>query len=458
METVKLNDIWNNIIKYTVDNLIKEDQIFSFEQIIGNSKLKEISDDKKSLMVVTESEFAKNIIESEFINQIKNGINQITSSDYDVTFFTNDDWKKWGKNESTEEFFTFKTQSDSLNPKYTLENFVPSQSNKMLYTAAMSVAIKPGKNWNPFFIYGGSGLGKTHLLHGIGNFAKTRNPNYSIRYIESKDFGSLVTKAAVSHQAGEQIENIKEEYIHYDMLLIDDIQFIQTMPKVKEIFFGIFSYFIEEGKQIVITSDQYPEELKDFEARFITRFKSGLLLSVLPPDIDTAKKILRMKINQREDFNINNFEDSALEFIAVNFGSSVRELEGALNRIILWTITNDDIDTVTLENLTEIFKGMYNKRHNVTTKRIIQSVGKYYGIPEAAIMSKARKADVMQARHIAIYFCRTMLDMNLISIGRLFGKDHTTIMNSIKKIDNERNKNNDLNIALFELRKIIVNN
>ncbi len=458
METIKLNDIWNNIIKYTIENLIKEDQVFSFEQIIGNSKLKEINDDEKSLMVVVETEFAKSIVESEFANQIKDGVNQITSSNYGIAFFTDEDWKKWLKDETTKELFIFKSQSDSLNPRYSLETFVPSKSNKMLYTAAMSVAIKPGKNWNPFFIYGGSGLGKTHLLHGIGNFTKTKNPNYSIRYIESKDFGSLVTKAAVSHKAGEEIENIKDEYINYDMLLIDDIQFIQTMPKVKEIFFGIFSYFIEQGKQIVITSDQYPEELKDFEARFITRFKSGLLLSVLPPDIDTAKKILRNKISLREDFNVNNFEDSALEFIAVNFGSSVRELEGALNRIILWTITNDDVDVVTLEDLTEIFEGMYNKQHHVTSKRIIQSVGKYYGIPEESIMSKTRKADVMLARHIAIYFCRNILDMNLLTIGRLFGKDHTTIMNSIKKIDNDRNKNNDLNIALFELRKLIIKN
>ncbi|NOQ50380.1 MAG: chromosomal replication initiator protein DnaA [Mycoplasmataceae bacterium] len=455
METINLNEIWANVLKTVKTDYIKEEQVFSFDAIVGNSKLKNINIEKNSLVIIVENNFKKNIIESEFINQLREGANKITSTNYNIVLFTEKKYKEFLKGKNDNGFENIKPQSDSLNPRYSLESFVASKSNKMLYTAAMSVAIKPGNNWNPFFIYGSSGLGKTHLLHAIGNYAKDRNPNFTIKYIEAKDFGSLVTKAAMSKNAGNRLENIKDEFANYDMLLIDDIQFIQTMPKVKELFFGIFSFFIEQGKQIVLTSDQYPEELKDFEERFITRFKSGLLLSVLPPDVSTAKKILKNKIEGRKDFQIDSFDESALEFLAINFGSSVRELEGALNRIILWTITNEDISGLKLENVTTIFEGMYNKKNNLSAKRIIQTVGKYYGITENNIIGKGRTSDVMLARHISVYFCRTMLDLSLIDIGRSFNRDHTTIINSVKRIESDRNENQDLNIALFEIRKQI---
>jgi len=232
---------------------------------------------------------------------------------------------------------------------------------------------------------------------------------------------------------------------------------IQSLPKAKEVFFGIFSNFISEKKQIVITSDQYPEEMKDFEERYITRFKGGVLTSVTPPDLDTAKLILKQKILKRGQDELK-LTPEAEEFIVVNFASNVRELEGALNKIIFWSITTDSIqDIYTHEDMLDIFEGMPTNR-GLTISRIVNVVGKNYQIKSADILGKSRKSEIVLPRHISIYFARNLLNMSLMDIGRYFGRDHSTIMSSIKKIEKESNQNLILNKVIYDLRKKIISN
>ncbi len=454
MKRRDLNQLWSSVEdSLFIDNIDKRTNLLT---LLEGSRLEEINENTSTIIVTTPSEFSKAILEtSEFKSEISKVVNKIFNSDFNLLFIERDSWNKRNINETTNEI-KIMTKSDTLNPDFILDNFIASGKgeNKMVKQAALSVSLKPGE-WSPFFIYGGSGLGKTHLLHAIGNKMIEQFPSYNIRYLESKDFKDLVYDGNISTQ---KIKDINNEFLAYDVLLVDDIQMIQSLPKAKEIFFGIFSNFINEKKQIVITSDQYPEEMKDFEERFITRFKGGVLLSVTPPDLETAKMILVQKLEKKEENGGIKLDDAALEFIAVSFGSNVRELEGALNKIIFWSITNDNIKNIyTVEDMMDIFEGMATNR-GLTIQRIVQVVSKHYQVKYSDVLGKSRKAVIALPRHLSIYFCRTLLDVSLMDIGRYFSRDHSTIMSSIKKIEKESAINQELNRVIYDLRKKIIAN
>ncbi len=454
MKRKDLNQLWNSVEEVLFINEIEKRS--NLLTLLEDSRLEEINEKTSTVVVSTPSEFSKSILETpEFKSEISKAVNNIFNSDFKILFVNKDQWIKRDVDETTKEIeIMFK--SNTLNSDFTLDNFIASGKgkNKMVKQAALSVALKPGE-WSPFFIYGGSGLGKTHLLHAIGNKILDKYPTYNIRYLESKDFKDLVYDGNINTQ---KIKDINSEFLAYDVLMIDDIQMIQSLPKAKEIFFGIFSNFINEKKQIVITSDQYPEEMKDFEERFITRFKGGVLLSVTPPDLETAKMILIQKLERKEQTGGINLDDAALEFIAVSFGSNVRELEGAINKIIFWSITNNNIkETYNVEDMMGIFEGMTSNR-GLTIQHIVQVISKYYHIKISDILGRSRKAEIALPRHLSIYFCRTLLNISLMDIGRYFSRDHSTIMSSIKKIEKESAVNQTLNRVIYDLRKLIISN
>ncbi|NQX83301.1 MAG: ATP-binding protein [Mycoplasmataceae bacterium] len=423
--------------------------------LLEGSRFEKINETTGSLVISTLSEFSRNVLNSsEFKLEVNKVANTVLNTNLDVIFVLKEQWEKRNINETTEELKTMTDMGDYLKTDFTLDNFIASikGENNMVKQAALSVSLKPG-DWTPFFIYGGSGLGKTHLLHGIGNKIKDTYSKYKIRYLESKDFKDLVYDGDISTK---KIKDINELFLGYDVLLVDDIQMLQTLPKAKEVFFNILSNFINEKKQIVITSDQYPEEMKDFEERFITRFKGGVLLSVTPPDVKTAKMILLQKLEKKDQTGGIKFNNSALDFIATNFGSNVRELEGALNKIIFWSITNNKIkEEYTVEDMMDVFEGMTTGR-GLTLQYIVAVISKNYQISIADILGKSRKAEIILPRHLSIYFSRTLLGTSLMNIGRYFSRDHSTIMSSIKKIEKESSINQELNKVIYDLRKKII--
>ncbi len=456
MKRKDLNQLLNSIKDgLFLENIDKRNNILN---MLEGSRFEEINESTGTIVISCESEFSKEILSyQEWKSEFAKVADNVLNSDYDVAFVLRDEWTKRDSSQSTEELKLMTIKSDTLRPDFTLNNFLDSGkgNNKMVKQAALSVALKPG-DWSPFFIYGGSGLGKTHLLHAIGNKMRETYPNYNIRYLESKDFRDLVydqDKINTRH-----VNDITNEFLSYDVLLVDDIQMLQTLPKAKEVFFGILSNYINEKKQIVITSDQYPEELKDFEERFITRFKGGVVLSVTPPDIDTAKLILLQKLKSKDISGSIKLADSALEFIATNFGSNVRELEGSLGKIIFWTIAQDqEKDELTVEDMMDIFEGM-NTSRGLTLQHIVNVVAKNYQVSVTEILGKSRKAEIALPRHLAVYFCRQLLDVSLMDIGRYFGRDHSTIRTSVHKIEKDSKTNQELSRVIYDLRKKINSN
>lgn len=451
MKRGDLNQLWNSVINKLFIN--ENEKRASLLTLLEGSRLEQINENTNTVVISTTTDFTKSLLETgNFKDEILKKINETFNSNFDVVFVEKKIWDKRETNHDTEEII-LNIKSSSLKSEFTLDNFIASSKgeNRMVKQAALSVSLKPG-TWTPFFIYGGSGLGKTHLLHAIGNKISEQFPQKTIRYLESKDFKDLVYDGNISTQ---KIKDINNEFLPYDVLLIDDIQMLESLAKAKEIFFGIFSNFISEKKQVVITSDKYPEEMKDFEERFITRFKGGILLSVTPPDLDTAKAILRQKLEKNSENSGLNLSESALEFISTSFGSNIRELEGALNKIIFWSITNEIKDEYTVEDMLSIFEGMTTSR-GLTLKRIASVVAKNYQISNTEILGKSRKAEIVLPRHIAIYFCRSLLDVSLMDIGRFFGRDHTTIMSSVKKIEKEAAIDQEMNKVIYELRKKLI--
>ncbi len=451
MKRKDLNQIWKKIQEEVLlDDIDRRSNLLT---LLEGSRIEEINEATNSLVISVSNDFSRTILESEFTKDLLPFIHTTLNSNFNIVFFNKEELDKRNESETIDEIRIKVAKSDSLKPEFTLDNFLASKSgeNRLVKHASLSVGLKPGE-WSPFFIYGGSGLGKTHLLHAIGNKILEKNPNYTVRYLESKDFKDLVYENGVNTKS---IKKINDEFLNYDVLLIDDIQMIQSLPKAKEIFFGIFSNYINEGKQIVIASDQYPEELKDFEERFITRFKGGVLMSVTPPDVETAKLILQQKIKKREREDLN-LTPEAVDFVVVNFASNIRELEGALNKIIFWSITNNSIkDEYTHEDMMDIFEGMGTSR-GLSMSKIVSVVGKQYQVSSSDILGKSRKSEIVLPRHISIYFARTLLNSSLMDIGRYFGRDHSTIMSSIKKVEKESKSNQVMNRVIYDLRKKII--
>ncbi len=451
MNKNEFENIWNNI------KLKIESESFDDKQIklaLEGSKILEYKND--ILVLGAETKINEVILNKMHFQEILKIINENINSNIKLKIIHIGDYDEKETTRELEDFLI--PLSNSLNQKFNFQNFIVSDKNKMLYKAALAVSIVESSEWNPLFIYGKSGLGKTHLLHAIGNSRKKNFPNHSIKYIEAKDFGQIVMNSLDSKNVNSEIEKLNKEFFGYDMLLIDDIQFIKSRKKTKEIFFNIFNYFIQNNKNIIVTSDLSPEELIDFEERFITRFKSGLSLKILPPDYTTTKEILKAKIENSTEFNLTDFEDEALDWISLNFSDNVRFLEGALNRILLYFINNlneSNKKSINLSFVKEIFSDIKTNKLGLSQDKIINTVAKKYNISKNEILGKSRKKEIILPRNISIYLIREFMDVSLMEIGKKFSKDHSTILNSLNKIKKEMEKNilfeRDMNVLKNEI-------
>lgn len=342
-------------------------------------------------------------------------------------------------------------QSD-LNPKYTFDNFVQGDENRWAVAASIAVANTPGTTYNPLFIWGGPGLGKTHLLNAIGNSVLKDNPHARIRYITAENF----INEFVSHIRLDTMDELKEKFRNLDVLLIDDIQSLakKTLSGTQEEFFNTFNALHDNNKQIVLTSDRTPDHLNDLEERLVTRFKWGLTVNITPPDFETRVAILTNKIQEYS----YDFPQDTIEYLAGQFDSNVRDLEGALKDISL--VANfKNVDRITVDIAAEAIRARKQDSPKMTIIPIedIQSqVGKFYGVTVKEIKATKRTQDIVLARQVAMYLAREMTDNSLPKIGKEFGgRDHSTVLHAYNKIKNMIAQDDSLRIEIETIKNKI---
>ena len=338
-------------------------------------------------------------------------------------------------------------EQSRLNHELTFENFVTGKANQMARAAALQVADKPGTAYNPLFIYGGVGLGKTHLMHAVGNSVLERVPNARIRYIHAQEFFDEMVRA-IQRKASEQL---REAYQALDLLLIDDIQFLANKPRTQEEFFYTFEALFAARKQIIITSDTYPKEMVGIEERLVSRFDSGLIVAIEPPELEMRMAILRRKAEQRG----MTLPDDVAFFVSKNLRSNVRELEGALNR--LTAAASFQNKPVSMELAKDTLKDLLDlNRPQISVETIQKTVADYFKLKVADMYSKRRPANIALARQVAMYLAKEMTNKSLPEIGELFGgRDHTTVLHAVRKIAELRQHNAEMNHSLHVLEQTL---
>ncbi len=346
-------------------------------------------------------------------------------------------------------------ESMPIQPDRTFDNFVVGDCNRESQVASFACALKPGEFYNPLFIYGNSGLGKTHLLMAIGNYVKTYYPDKKVYYIESLKFVDKVVKAIQNNQ----IDQFKHYMCNQDLLLVDDIQFLAGKEKSHEIFFSVYNELVNNRKQICIASDRHPKEIKGLEDRLISRFSSGLSVGIDSPEFETSLAILRMKIKNSGN-EIEDVDERGLNYIASNFSGNIRDLEGAWNRVLFYAIMfQKNKNYIEFETIVNALKNqvVVSEKDGLSSKKIIKCVADYYGLTRSQITGKTRTKNISNARHISIYLCRKLLDLPYMKIGEEFGnRDHTTIISACNKVEKEIKKDTNFLAAVNEIEKLIM--
>lgn len=335
-----------------------------------------------------------------------------------------------------------------LNPKYTFDSFVVGDSNRFAHAVSLAVAEVPAKAYNPLFIYGGVGLGKTHLMHAIGHYAHELYPNMKIVYITSEDFTNQLIGAMQTNQN----QQFRDRFRNADILMVDDIQFIAGKHGTEEEFFHTFNHLREAGKQIVMTSDKPPKEIQKLEERLCSRFEGGLVADIQRPNFETRLAILRKKA----EFEHLNIDNDILSLIAEKIDTNIRELEGSLTRLTAYSsLTRRPIDMqLAREALRELFK--HTETRLISSDGIQEAVANYYGITVNDLKSPKRSHEITVPRQIAMYLCREMMGMSLTKIGDAFGGRHyTTVMSSIDKVEESIRQSPSLASLLDDVRRMI---
>lgn len=336
----------------------------------------------------------------------------------------------------------------SLNPRYTFEEFVIGKNNQLSHAACLAVAETPGRVYNPLFIHGGAGLGKTHLIQSIGHYVLEQNQNARVLYVTSEKFTNELINAIKENKN----EEFRSLYRSLDVLLIDDIQFIAGKESTQEEFFHTFCTLYEAGKQIVIASDRKPEEIRPLEERLVSRFKSGGVVDIQPPDFETRVAILRKK----SQGNHMEIPDDILNFVAQSIKSNIRELEGALKRIYLYrTLSNKPItEEFAVEALRDFFS--HAEESALSNELVLNEVSRYFNFPKEELLSKKRTKECAYIRQIAMYLCREIVGSSLKDVGNFFGKrDHSTVMHACDKIHKELQQDGELKHTIMDLTKNI---
>ena len=442
---MNINVIWDNFL----EKIKAKTNSLSFNTWFKNTKL--LSLENGVAIVKVDTAFTQNQLQDVWYDVIVETFNELTNTSFNFKFVLEDLVDDMINEENNDNFQNIEVQANTpeksnLLPKYTFDSFIIGNSNRFASMAAIAVAENPGKKYNPLFIYGSSGLGKTHLMHAIGNYI-VENSNKKVLYCKSEEFLSDFLNINKKDESGTNfnyIKSFKEKYRTIDVLIIDDIQFLAGATQTQQEFFNTFNSLYDDNKHIIISSDRSPDDLKKFEARLTTRFNWGLSVNIYPPDYEMRVEILKKKIISQ---NMNDkLNDDIIAYIANNCDSDVRQLESALTRIFAYSAMFN-INEISLEIAIEALKGFLSKSSYIKNniQRIQQVVAEYYNITVQDMKSKKRNANIAFPRHVAVYLCRTMTDESLPKIGIQFGgRDHTTIMNSVERIEEELKENSNL--------------
>lgn len=426
----------------------------SYDTWIKPLSFYDVKDNVVIIMIPSDQSHALNYISSKYKNFFKVIVSEMMNHTYDISFVLEKEaMEKEKKTESAAKISNHVNyENANLNPKYKFDTFVVGSNNKLAHSAALAAAESPGEVYNPLYIYGGAGLGKTHLMHSIGHFILERNPEIKVLYVTSENFTNEVISCIRSGDAI-KMNKMREKYRTVDILMIDDIQFIIGKESTQEEFFHTFNTLHSAGKQIILSSDKPPKDMETLEERLRSRFEWGLIADIQPPDYET-----RMAILQKNAENYNKeIDDAVLSYIADNVKSNIRELEGALNKIMAFSKLNK-VD-INLDHAEEALKDVIypNKKKEITASFIIEVVAEHFGINPEDIASKKRTAELVQPRQIVMYFCRELTANSLQNIAKAIGKkDHTTVLHGIKTITKEMENNEELKNKVDIIRKKIV--
>ena len=407
------------------------------------------SAENSNIVLVANTVFQKDSIMSRYYDLFKNTFRFLTNKEWDINVILKSDDSTPMQETSNLEQSTnsYVNPNSNLNPKYTFDTFVVGNNNRFAHAAALAVAEAPAKSYNPLFVYGGSGLGKTHLMHAIGNEVLKNNKTLNVLYVDSEKFTNQLINAIKDSKT----EQFKNKYRNIDVLLIDDIQFIAGKERIQEEFFHTFNSLHGSGKQIIISSDRPPKDIPLLEDRLKSRFEWGLIADISNPDYETRFAILKKKA-QLDNIYI---DDEILSNIATKIDSNIRELEGTLNRLIATSSLTQA--PITMEMSERAINDVVKNKEKVLSYDLIQeTVAKYFNITVNDLKGSRRSNDIALPRQIAMYLCRTIAQMSTNAIGSCFGKrDHSTVLHACNKIEKDIKQDNNLKMVVDSVKNLI---
>lgn len=439
---------WEEIL-----NTVKEEH--DLTTISFNTWLKPLEicavEGNKLYILVPGEQVGLNYISKKYELPLKVAIAEITGIEYELVFVLSEQAKALRKTPAKQQAVFEATEHSNLNPSYTFETFVVGNNNRFAQSASLAVAESPGESYNPLYIYGGPGLGKTHLMHSIGNFILQQSPQSRVLYVTSEEFTNEVIEAIRSGNAT-TMSKFREKYRTVDVLMIDDIQFIIGKESTQEEFFHTFNVLHSAGKQIILTSDKPPKDIETLEERIRSRFEWGLMADIGVPDYETRMAILRRKV-EADEIELN---DEILNYIANNIKSNIRELEGALNKLLAFgnLVQTEITMEIAQKELQNIITP--DKPREITPQLIIEVVADHFQISIDQMISKTRSKDIAKPRQIAMYLCKNMTNTPLDSIGAVLGgRDHSTIIHGINKITEEYDADENIRNMIVTIKKKI---
>lgn len=439
---------WNDILQS-----VKEE--YELTDVSYNTWLKPLDiyaiQDNKVFILVPSEQMGLNYINKKYYLPIKVTIAEMTGIEYDIEFVLPEQAKQIRPVKPKKNTMRESSENSNLNPNYTFDTFIVGSNNRFAHSASLAVAESPGEVYNPLFIYGGAGLGKTHLMHAIAHFIQTEHPELKVLYVTSETFTNELIES-IRNGNNSAITKFRDTYRNIDVLLIDDIQFIIGKESTQEEFFHTFNELHIAKKQIIISSDRPPKEMETLEERIRSRFEWGLQADIGSPDYETRMAILHKKV-EMDGFKI---KDEILHYIAVNIKSNIRELEGALNKLIAYS--NLEGKPITMEIAVKELQNIISpdKPLEITPQLIVEVVSEHFNITVDQIMSKNRSSDIAKPRQIAMYLCKQMTSQPLDSIGQLLGgRDHSTIIHGVKKITSEYETDDVLRNTIDTIKKKI---
>lgn len=442
------NKIWDKALEIT-KNIVHDKETYNV--ILKDSFIHTIKGD--TLIISCISQFSAQVITNNYKDFLTKTINNLTQTNFKLVFSDNNSLKINKDidtiiNTSKPIFF----ENCKLNENFKFSNFVTGESNLQAYQCSVMISNNPGLNYNPLFIYGQSGLGKTHLLNAIGNQIREKFPELKILCCSSHAF---FDEFQLSVRENNNADKLKEYIKSFDVLLIDDVQFFQNKKSTEEFFFGIFEYMYSKNKQIVLTSDKSPKDLRNLDERLVTRFGMGIEFAITKPDKELMKNILKMKIN---NLNLSHlFSEDVINYLSENAKCSIRELEGMLNRITYSTIIHPQ-NEYTVDFVKTALNLNKTNSNKIDEDIIINTVAEYYNVSSSQILGKNKSSNIANARHVAIYLIRTIMKTPYKQIGLLFSnRDHSTIMYSVKIVEKSLIENTGFGPVITEIKKKLKN-